>query len=405
MLEIQGLNEAIWPVNRAVGELFLDEHLKKSSGYLVSRISKDGLATSISLFNILEDKDLFVEINLPEERAIFRAFFADYGLAITETRSTKIIDRVINLVGSIENLRVIINPDIFELLVKMTPRRIERIAKDLMKKITPDLSEDKIYDLLNKNISELSMLASQKAVYAEELYKTVPRRVTDKTKFYNHVQELYEKKILLRGKSFKCQFCEGDLWFPLEVIEESNKCYRCNQPVAIPVYYRGNALGDAFRLNELIVNAVDQGVLPVLLTISFLSNQRFYGEKYLYDCEVRLKDETKPFGEIDIIFTLGRRLGLGEVKADRGFEIDQVDRLLEIARRVHADLLIFSTLKSKESDEVKELEKYLAKQSLTLPALILTKDVLFAEPSTFDISKYFKVDIGENRFVSGPIIV
>jgi len=53
-------------------------------------------------------------------------------------------------------------------------------------------------------------------------------------------------------------------------------------------------------------------------------------------------------------------IGIVEVKADRGFEDHgQIDRLLDISERINADLILFSTIKSKYSEEVKELVRYL----------------------------------------------
>jgi hypothetical protein len=48
MLEVQGLVEGVWPVNAALGEMFLTEHSKSGSAYFGSRISRSGFATCFS---------------------------------------------------------------------------------------------------------------------------------------------------------------------------------------------------------------------------------------------------------------------------------------------------------------------------------------------------------------------
>lgn len=377
MFEVRGLAEVVWPVSAALGEMFISEHSKTGSHYFGSRISKSGFATSTGQFNVFEDEDLFVNLILPDKGAMFKEFFRDHQLELRETRGTKVIDRIISLVGGVYNLEVFAHQEIFELLVKLTPRRTERIIKELQKNTSSDLSGANLKSLL----TNLPGLTAPRAVAADEL-----------------------EGVLLRGKSFSCPQCGGQLWFALENIKAENKCYRCDHPVTIPAYQDNRALADSFRVNELILNAVDQGVLPVLLTLYFLARQRFVAQKYIYDCEVAVEGESQCFGELDIIFTLGRIVGVGEVKADRGFETEQVDRLIEIAKKVRAGVLLFSTLKPRASNEVKTLFDYLKARQLSVPAIILPREALFVSQKLIDISKVFEVG-KDNRFFSGPVVL
>jgi hypothetical protein len=404
MFEVKGLAEGVWPVSAALGEMFLSEGSKTSSHYFGSRISKSGFATSTGQFNVFEDDDLFVNLILPDQRAMFKEFFRDHQLELTETRGTKVIDRIINLVGGIDNLEIFADQEIFELLVKLTPRRTDRIVREIQKKISGDLSGAAVIGLITQNLTDLPGLSAPRAVAANELEGHVPGGVKDKADFYAQVERLYQSKVLLRGKSFSCPQCEGELWFALEDIKAEKRCYRCDHPVIIPTYRNNRALTDSFRVNELILNAVDQGVLPVLLTLNFLGKQRFVAQKYLYDCEVGVEGKTECFAELDIIFTLGRMIGVGEVKADRGFETEQVDRLIEIAKKVRARALLFSTLKPRASNEVKALCEHLQTRQLSELALILPREVLFVSHEPIDISKYFEVG-RENRFSAGPIVL
>jgi hypothetical protein len=404
MFEVRGLAESVWPVSAALGDLFLSEHSRMGSHYFGSRISKSGFATSAGQFNVFEDEDLFVNLILPDQRVMFKEFFRDHQFELTETRGTKIIDRIINLAGGVENLAVFANPEIFELLVKLTPRRTDRIVKELQKKMSYDVSPATVIRLVNQNLTDLPELTATRAVAADELVGQIPGGVNDKAEFYAQVERLYQRKMLLRGKSFSCPECEGELWFALEDIKAENRCYRCDHPVIIPTYHDNRALADSFRVNELILNAVDQGVLPVLLTLHFLARQRFVAQKYFYDCELAVEGKAGCFAELDIIFTLGRMVGVGEVKADRGFETEQVDRLIEIAKKVRARVLLFSTLRPRASDEVKALFQHLQERTLSELALILPREVLFISGDQIDISKYFEVG-RDNRFLTGPIVL
>jgi hypothetical protein len=403
MFEVRGLKEGVWPISAALGEMFLAKHSRIASSYFGSRICRSGFATSTGQFNVFEDEDLFVNLVVPQEREMFVTLFRDHNIGITETNGTKVIDRIINLLGGVDNIDILANRDIFELLVKLTPRRTDRIVKHILKGLPPDTSDKTLAALLH-NLSDLPSLVAPTAVPADELEQHVIGGVQDKSSFYTHIEELYRKKVLLRGKSFKCPQCEGELWFAFENIGAENRCYRCDHAVNIPTYRNNRALTDSFRVNELVVSAVDQGVLPVLLTLHFLNQQKFIAPKYLYNYEFEADGNPLLKGEADLIFTLGRKLGLGEIKADRGFEVAQVDKLIELATQASADLLVFSTLKRRSSVEVQSLHAHLAGQQLSLLALILTEEALFRGGEPASIAKFFEV-LTDNTFLKGPVII
>jgi len=112
---------------------------------------------------------------------------------------------------------------------------------------------------------------------------------------------------------------------------------------------------------------------------------------------------SEPLAEVDIIFTLGARIGVAEVKANSGFKNDQVDRLLNIGQKINADIILFSTIKRADSKEVKALFEYIEEKNLNIPAFILTEEALFVK-ELIDLNKYFIVNY-ENTFQKGPIIV
>jgi hypothetical protein len=80
-----------------------------------------------------------------------------------------------------------------------------------------------------------------------------------------------------------------------------------------------------------------------------------------------------------------------------------VDRLIEIGKKIQAGVLLFSTLTQRSSTEVKELYEHLQQHQLSMPALILSAEVLFVQDKPINISKYFEVR--DNEFFTGPVVL
>lgn len=393
VLEVSGLNELYLPRSFKLGRLF-------KSPRTFSRISPSKLMYD---FSSVEARTPYIdELNIPDSKTIFEAIFEEHGLKLENTPKSQLTDQLINILGGYEELKILCNKNICDLLVNLTPKRIQRMIEETTKDLSKvdGISEDQIKEIFKKNIDHVNTLSSNIIVEANNLRSMVPE-VYNIKEFYSSVERLYEMNILLRGKSFNCPLCNSQLWYPLSAIPDKVKCYCCNNFISIPIYLNNRPLNDSFRLNELMVTSVDQGVLPVLLTTNFLFKQRFAGKRFIFDYEV--SENSELLAEIDIIFTLGARIGVAEVKANRDFKNDQVDRLLNIGQKINSDIILFSSINRADSKEVKDLFEYIKEKNLNIPVFILTEEALFAK-KLVSLNKYFVVN-HDNTFPKGPIIV
>lgn len=405
MLDVDGLGELHLPKSCMIGDLFIDLPENKSFDYYFARTHKTSLSVYAESFEPFRNDPIIKEIKLPETIEIFQTFFNERKLEIKESSTTAIANQAVDLLGGYSGLTLLSNKFVFDLLVKIAPKRTDNLVRALLKKldVTED-NKDEVADIIRRKISSMKTFNSYIVVDLDTIWSLMGLNKEQRKEQLSVIEELYRRKILLRGKGFSCPYCNSRLWYPLELIREENKCYGCNQQISIPIFEGDDELGDYFRLNELIATAVDQGILALLLTMNFLFRQRFYMKRFINNYEVYRSDGSEKLAEIDLIFTLGSKIGLCEVKADRGFQQKQMDRMLSIAGYIDADLLLFSTLKDRNSTEVRELFSYLSKQGLKVPAFILARDTLFNN-ALIDIGSYFEVQRSDNEFRHGPIIV
>lgn len=387
VLEVNGLEELFMPKSLALGELFRKPMDKIHFPHHFSRISSKGLAFEFDEFEPYGDSAIIEEINLPDSKTILKVLFDEYQLRINETIGSQITERIINLISGYSNLELLNDNDVFELLVKLTPKRIQRLVKEITKEIGAVVSENLLEELLIKNIGSTTIISSNTIISGLELLALC--RHQGKEKARSTIQQLYENKILLRGKSFKCPHCNTVLWYSLSDLKDDLKCYCCRSSITVPAFSGSRFLEDSFKLNELVCTAVDQGILPLLLLINFLYKQRFYGKRLLFNSEIYDKENDELLAEADLIFNLGRLVGLAEVKADRGFDIHQIDKLLHISKKMKIDLIILATLKDRRSAEVAEIIEHFKSQKVDIPIFILTKEALF-EKELIDIGAYYR---------------
>ncbi len=398
VLEIFNLDELFLPKSLALGKLF--KNREGLPPYQFCRICAGGLALYIDHFTPFRDLPIVEELTIPDKRSIFKALFEEAGLKLQETNKTQITNQVINLIGGLNSLELFSDENVFDLLVKLTPKRTERLAKLLSKEINNSISKEELQDILLKFGEQISTLSSKSIIDTSCLLSYG----SNDEKYHQLIQRLYENRILLRGRSFKCPHCSSRLWYPISSLKDDLHCYCCSNPVSLPIFVNNKASEDAFRLNELIINAVDQGVLPVLLTISLLFKQHFAIKRFIFDNDLFDKQTSKKLAEIDLIFTLGSRIGLGEIKTNWRFDEDKVKKMIDISNKINSDMVLFSTIKEKDSKDVQDLFKCLESMVLDIPAFIFTKEVLFDEDPV-DLSKYFQINPQTNEFLKGPIIV
>jgi hypothetical protein len=401
VMEVSGLEELFLPKSLALGELFR-ETSNRHNIYNFSRINRQRLVYTFDSFEPYANLPYVDEIKIPDSRTIFRTIFKEDKLDLVETKNASLANQVVNLIGGPHHLNIFSEEDIYEFLTKLAPKRIKRIIDEIARKLGAEIPEDKIEKILKETIGSIQTIDSITLVEAKDFSGILGRPIRDKGAYHSKIQKLYEENLLLRGKKFTCKHCMSTLWFPLDSLENEVKCYCCGNTIAIPIFSGKDILNDSFKLNELLSNAIDQGVLPLMLTANFIFNQKILGIRFIFDSEI-LSNGTN-IAEIDIIFTLAHKIGLAEVKTNSGFPRDQIDRYVKASQLVNADLLLFSTLKDKNSQEISDLIDYLKSLDLEIPAFILTREVLFRKEIP-DISPYFHRDSSNEGFRKGPILI
>ena len=351
----------------------------------------------------MQDSPVVRIVRLPTDIQIFDTLFSEFGTTIKPTAGTKIANQVLSLFGGTTEIGIMCSKEIIDLLVAMTPKRIERIVKELKQGAETGRSEEELITILSDNLNNAFMRSNDISLSLDRMSEKAHVQKATRDEFYQKIQRLYDAGILLRGKSFQCPHCGTNLWFSLDAIQASNKCYACNIDVQIPVHHEGKVAGDAFRLNELICNAVDQGILPLLLALHQLQAQPYNGKRFICNYNV-YSEQGSEIGEVDLAFTLGGRLGLAEIKAHRGFDNAQVDRLINVSKQVKADMLLFGTLLNKATPEINDLIEHLKTHQLSIPAFITGADVLLNNQRC-DLYKYFERTSSKNSFEVGPILL
>ena len=162
---------------------------------------------------------------------------------------------------------------------------------------------------------------------------------------------------------------------------------------------------DYFKLNQLIIRAIDQGQLATLLTLNFFHLQPYYGFEYLSNLEI-IRDNTL-ITDIDLLVKIGKRIGIVECKSNDTMQEKQINELIDIAKEIKCDFVAFSTLLSSSDSKIDELvsniNTAMNKKVLNIPAFIVTGDILFSQKKN-KISEYFELR-NRDTFITGAILL
>jgi len=403
VIEVQGIPECTYPVKASFWDLY---HPKGRDWQLFQerfkRISRNGLA-AYSLSINFDNSPVGIEFPLPSFRQVMEHLFKSKNIDLHDTPKSRLLSQLVNLIGGLENADEICKKHIFELIYSSSPTVKTEVA---LKKLFPDLKgadQDSKVEAVSKAVEKGTVELSVIFATADDLYNKAKQadHSLKKTSFFSTVQTLYDRRVFLRGKHFDCPMCASKVWLALETLSSSNYCPDCGNLINIPVHTNGAVDKDKYRLNQLLVRAIDQGQLSTLLLLNVLSKQSFRDFNFIANVEMLREGEV--FSDADVLFRIGRKLGIAECKSARNFPTEQIDSMVEVIENLKLDFGLFSCLLSADSVDLAESIEYIRSKNLKFPILIITRDVLFS-PTKVKLYRYLEVSNSE-KFLAGPVIV
>jgi hypothetical protein len=158
------------------------------------------------------------------------------------------------------------------------------------------------------------------------------------------VQDLARDGVFLRGYTIQCPACDLTQWYPLDALSETMACAGCLSAIQPPP-----EAPFSYKLNELMVRGIQQGAVPVLLTILALSSLAQRSFLHAPGIEVR---RGRVSTDIDLLASCDGELLLAECKDLRqGCSRESVreigstlEELAQIAEHVGARVIFLSSL-------------------------------------------------------------
>ena len=166
----------------------------------------------------------------------------------------------------------------------------------------------------------------------------------------------------------RCPNCGIKNWFQVGEIDLKMKCHGCKYEFIIDSESKW-----FYKLNTLFeLGYGQQGLSPVIIVLGDLMSEsrssflftpslELYNE---FDNTVYLEKNIAPSHEIDILCIKDGEFIIGEVKTKNlGFEKHHFDTMLEIAKRIRPDKVIFSSL---EPDSLPSILEHIEELQLKL---------------------------------------
>jgi hypothetical protein len=160
---------------------------------------------------------------------------------------------------------------------------------------------------------------------------------------------------------FLCPVCGIKDYLRLAELDDRITCRACRQELPLPAIEKGQEAATAYRLDGLVARAMDQDVVPVLLTLRYLL-QRPDASWYAHwwpGLDLYENESTDADYEIDLLLADRERLLVCEVKKDAGgVTRDAAVRHFELAKRVGGEPVLSAPTGAWRSEVISLFESY-----------------------------------------------
>jgi hypothetical protein len=206
----------------------------------------------------------------------------------------------------------------------------QRIRRELQDSGMAAIDEDRVVELLGRE-GLFAELATRTLAQLQGTLGVPPKVVL------SSVGPLCDAAFLQRGRAFACPLCGIKDYLRLAELNDRVACRACRQEFPLPAVENGQEAPTAYRLDGLMARAMDQDIVPVLLTLRYLlrrpeasNHAHWWPGLDLYE-----NDSIDADYEIDLLIADGGRLLVCQVKRDAGgLTRDEAIRHFDLAHRL-----------------------------------------------------------------------
>jgi len=275
----------------------------------------------------------YIRARLPEEEQLFTSLVHSRGYECRITDKCRYARGIIGLLGQYKDADILRETGLRDLLCAM--RGGEAYTFSDMKLTIPR----------QEVRNERAMRGGEAYTFSEMKQFLKPGAdASQQQRIEQLVADLTLKGVFLRGYNIRCPACDLRRWYSIHDVAETMNCAGCLTRLQPPIEAAFH-----YKLNELLVRGVDQGVIPVLMTVLVLS--AFGDESFLFLPGVEIeKDGTRI--DIDLLAACNGNLILAECKdLHKGYSpktteeiVEQLSAVVRIAPELGARIVFLSTL-------------------------------------------------------------
>jgi hypothetical protein len=277
------------------------------------------------------------DIHLPTAAEALEDWIADQGFSVVRTQDGRDAEALLRRLGSLAALDVLADHQRVALLKVLAPQSRKKLAQRLVaeaKRAGARVDEA----VMLERLSDLGLFLEVQARSANEIASELKGQAT-KEDVLGLLGPLVEAGFVRRARSVRCPGCRFRMMLALDEHRERIACRACGETFTMPVTDNSGRAEAAcyYRLDGLMARAMDQDVLPVLLTLRAVRPPAEQPTLFFAWPGVEVTAGAGKPVDIDLLVSDGHNVWCFEVKQNAtGLNQAQFRKLLDVATKLKA---------------------------------------------------------------------
>ena len=271
-------------------------------------------------------------VRLPTAAIALQDWVVDHGFALTRSQDGLDADALLRRLGTLDALDVLADRQRLAILRTLAPTSRVKLARRFIaeaKAAGVELNEATMVERL----ADVGLFLEMQARTAGEIASAIGGK---KKSVLAHLVPLVDAGFVRRGHSVRCPRCRFRMLLALSELDERVRCRACGESFLLPVTSGAAEPEVSYQLDGLMARAMDQDVLPALLTLRAVKPPPNHAGLFFAWPGVEVADAGKPT-DIDLLVSDGSTVHCFEVKqTGSSLEDAQLRGLLEVAQRLKA---------------------------------------------------------------------